>query len=65
MSDWVNDYQKLYFEFKLLNLISMFDIFLQILENSFKFRFKQRVAQSQRLIPPIRGIEPKLQGDRR
>ena len=65
MSDWVNDYQKLYFEFKLLNLISMFDIFLRILENSFKFRFKQRVAQSQRLIPPIREIEPKLQGDRR
>ena len=65
MSDWVNDYQKLYFEFKLLNLISMFDIFLRILENSFKFRFKQRVAQSQRLIPPIRGIELKLQGDRR
>ena len=48
MSDWVNDYQKLYFEFKLLNLISMFDIFLRILENSFKFRCKQRVAQSQR-----------------
>ena len=34
----------------------MFDIFLRILENSFKFRFKQRVAQSQRFIPPIRGI---------
>ena len=65
MSDLVNDYQKLYFEFNLLNLISMFDIFLRILENSFKFRFKQRVAQSQRLIPTIRGIEPKLQGDRR
>ena len=29
MSDWVNDYQKLYFEFKLLNLISMFDIFYE------------------------------------
>ena len=43
----------------------MFDIFLRILENSFKFRFKQRVAQSQRFIPAIRGIEPKLQGDRR
>ena len=65
MSDWVNDYQKLYFEFKLLKLISMFDIFLRILEISFKFRFKQRVAQSQRFIPPIRGIEPKLQSDRR
>ena len=43
----------------------MFDIFLRIFENSFKFRFKQRVAQSQRFIPAIRGIEPKLQGDKR
>ena len=30
----------------------MFDIFLRILGNSFKFRFKQRVAQSQRFILP-------------
>ena len=43
----------------------MFDIFLRILGNSFKFRFKQRVAQSQRFIPPMRGIEPQLPGDRR
>ena len=54
-----------YFEVKLLKLISMFDIFLRILRNSFKFRFKQRVAQSQRFIPPMRGIEPQLPGDRR
>ena len=43
----------------------MFDIFLRILGNSFKFRFKQRVAQSQRFIPSMRGIEPQLPGDRR
>ena len=49
----------------LLKLISMFDIFYQYLGNSFKFRFKQRVAQSQRFIPPMRGIEPQLPGDRR
>ena len=54
-----------YFEVKLLKLISMFDIFLRILRNSFKLRFKQRVAQSQRFIPPMRGIEPQLPGDRR
>ena len=43
----------------------MFNIFLRILRNSFKFRFKQGVAQSQRFIPPMRGIEPQLPGDRR
>ena len=43
----------------------MFDIFLRILGNSFKFRFKQRGAQSQRFIPPMRRIEPQLPGERR
>ena len=41
-SDWVNDYQKFYFEVRLVKLISMFDIFLRILGNSFKFRFQPK-----------------------
>ena len=54
-----------YFEVKLVKLTSMFDIFKRILGKSFKFRFKQRVAQSQRFIPPMRGIESQLPCDRR
>ena len=47
-----------YFEVKLVKLISMFDIFKRILENSFKFRFNQKVAQSQRLLPPGEQLNP-------
>ena len=36
----------------------MFDIFLRILRNSFKFRFNQKVAQSQRLLPPGEELNP-------
>ena len=57
-SDWVNDYQKFYFEVRLVKLISMFDIFLRILRNSFKFRFNQKVAQSQWLLPPGEELNP-------
>ena len=57
-SDWVNDYQKFYFEVRLVKLISMFDIFLRILGNSFKFRFNQKVAQSQWLLPPGEELNP-------
>ena len=58
-SDWVNDYQKFYFEVRLVKLISTFDIFLRILRNSFKFRFNQKVAQSQWLLPPGEELNPR------
>ena len=58
-SDWVNDYQKFYFEVRLVKLISIFDIFERILENLFKFRLNQKIAPLQRLISPRRGIEPR------